>query len=761
MTLPTLPVPKVYVCFEPTASVGGVPQSVYTAANVPLTNAYWTDVTKYVKDGSTNSGRQHYLDRVEPATLRLTFLGNDGFFMNGAMNGSGNALTPLMPIAVVQSWVATTYPVFWGLIETITEKNADQLNSDLQVEAADLTKYLSQKRVNAPSFWKLYAASASVQSWYSCNNLRTVVVTSGTGNGTTITYQAQNTFQSGEKVTVAGLGGLATLNVANATISAVTASSFTVSVTGVTAVSSGSGVAYICAAYDNQGAFNGTYVGNVSYPLRGALIYVDDGCVDLANGTNKGSGYIELNAYASTMGALDFWMLGQQIAGARICNVTGLVGTTYYKCVLEVSGAGTLALNVPGVGITDTGVIVNDGYWHHVGVCSNSAGVLTIYADSGFHTISGVTFTGWSTALTASTTYNLTIGADSGTVALNAQIDEVVISTTANVATLETELLNRFRAGSMLQRGFPVTASKWLSGDRIAEILCLAGFGHINAGNVVIDSNTFYISNAYKTPVAYTNYAAGNGFCAVEPYYWDSPVTSMTALDLILQVVDTDIGAFFQSPDGNFHFFTQNYYGSWAFTPTNYSTLPPTPPSGTWTPAYTAPTGQNIWTDDNSSVYAYDGITLKVVRDDADIWTTVRVTPQAGVDQIYEDTAVENRWGYSTLVKSSTVSASLSDALSSAYYMGYLYRTPLPRVPAVELRGETALGTNYPAMLATSLGDVVHFDRTSPNAGTGSSPIFAGIISQDMIVESIAHTFNYDPGTYHVSFSLDPYPVRP
>ena len=36
----------------------------------------------------------------------------------------------------------------------------------------------------------------------------------------------------------------------------------------------------------------------------------------------------------------------------------------------------------------------------------------------------------------------------------------------------------------------------------------------------------------------------------------------------------------------------------------------------------------------------------------------------------------------------------------------------------------------------------------------------AGIINELAVVESISHDFQADPGTWHTTFILDPYPVR-
>jgi Concanavalin A-like lectin/glucanases superfamily len=426
-------------------------------------------------------------------------------------------------------------------------------------------------------------------------------------------------------------------------------------------------------------------------------------------------------------------------------------GATNYVLYLAVSATGNfqiLAATVASpnsiVYTTDTGVKVTDGYWHHVGIAKGSNGYLHAYVDGNFYSLTSMS------SVASFTANNATIGTTyaSTTPTMSAYVDEIVASSTAFTYT---ELLSRYKAGSMLQVGFPTTASPVLSGDRIAEVLCLAGFGSIVNGQVSLTCN-FAIGNSYGLDAnLYVPGATTNGAVAVEPYYWNTPIYNSTALDLILQVSDTDIGMFIQEPDGSFTFYDQNYYGTWTWHNTY----------GTWAPSSAAWANAPALTDDGSG-YAYYGPSLKVIRDDADLWTTVKVAPQSGVTQIYENTANEPRWGYSTLTKSGTVHTSLSSALSTANFLGYLFATPLPRVQAVELRSETSNGTSLPVMLSLEPSDVVFFSRDSVNySSSGTYPSQEGsIVNQPMVVESISHDFVADPGYWHTTFILDPYPVR-
>ena len=171
MTLATLPAFDIWIAFNPTAS--GATLATANQQALPASgasNTYWTNVSKYVRDFTTKTGKQHYLDRVEAATLKMTLNNRDGFFTNASVNGQSAVIAPRLPIAIMGTYNTVSYSVYWGIIDTVTEKVADQLNSDLDIEATDLTKYLSLKYLYRPSFWKNYALSASTRSWYRCSN---------------------------------------------------------------------------------------------------------------------------------------------------------------------------------------------------------------------------------------------------------------------------------------------------------------------------------------------------------------------------------------------------------------------------------------------------------------------------------------------------------------------------------------------------------------------------------------------------------------
>src|ERR1035438_3896768 len=146
MTLASLPTLDTWVAFNPLANSGsllGSPQQALPASGA--SNTYWTNVSQYVRDFSLSSGKQHYLDRVESGTLRMTVNNRDGFFTNGTTNATGYVLDSRCPIAMVLTWSGTGYPAYFGLTDQILEVISDNtgLNSDLTIQASDLIKQLS------------------------------------------------------------------------------------------------------------------------------------------------------------------------------------------------------------------------------------------------------------------------------------------------------------------------------------------------------------------------------------------------------------------------------------------------------------------------------------------------------------------------------------------------------------------------------------------------------------------------------------------
>jgi len=747
--LPTL---KVEIAFSPT--------------NLYTTSQTWTNVTQYVRDFQTRSGRQHFLSRIESSTLAMTLDNRSGYFSSGS-----TILGTRMPIRVTAVWnptgsTPTPYPIYYGIIDTVAEMITDVLNLDLSVQASDLTKYMSLREINSPQFWSGYCkppsmggTATSAIHWYDCNANKQANVVAAVATTTAVTYYyAPGTavvFAVSDKVTITGLTPVTTgaaYNLTNVTIASIGTGYFTVTYSSAGGKSIGQATATKTFMTDLIGSATGEIIDYASFTNNGAMVYEVNSGIDLASGSNynnQASIKIPYNgANITNVGGIDFWMNGAGTAISTNIMYLGSTSTPKYFAIyvnptghIEMAGGGFAGIHDYTVA---TGPVVNDGYWHHIGIVCNEAGYVNLYCDGVFYNLP-------TPILGPLQTYNsgtaFTIGYQ-----VAAYFDEIVINSNASLSTLAKEVQQRWKAGSLLQLGFPTTANKIYSGDRIAEILCIAGFGTITGGSSTVQSSLsitgtqFYINDS-GTPWSYG--ASGNGYTYAEPYYWDSPVTGSTALDLILQVCDTDIGSFYQEPDGTFSYYNQLYYGNWAWTSSTSK--------GTWTLNNTyapAPNAAHTWADTGvSGTVPYHGQSLQVLRDDTDLWTSVKVTPQAGTTQVFENLAAEPRWGYTTLGKSSTLHTTLDDALSTATYLGFLYQAPKPRIGYVELRAETANGAYIPSLIGSELGDIVNFQRNPSGASAGGS------INSNFIIESISHDFQADPGQWHTSFVLDPYPV--
>ena len=757
----------------PTLSV----QIAFTPTNIQSTTQTWTDVTPYVRDFQTKTGKQHYLDRIQASTISLTLNNRTGFFLNGTTNGTGAIIAQRLPIKVTATYSSVTYTVFYGIIDSIEEKIVDALNTDLVINASDFVKYLSLTTMADLNFWNNYTNDISLINL----NITPFTVIAAVATTGTITFTCNNNFTVGISVIVSGLlDNTGAASPYNGTYTVVTASStqFTVNGSFTAGKSYGNGLTYA------QGYFSGP----VSFLNNGVLIYNTSHGVDISNGTGLPTNYINFSSAGT-----EFWIQGTNLQSAVLiaANVSQITAPspTTTGAILQVDASGYLY-----------GVNVCDGFWHQIGIFAYGNNIYG-YVD-GTTTLlkTGTSIYPYSIIGTFSL-QNVFGSTSTGYYSLNTASCAAYVDQMGSVlsSATPTTIKNRYLAGIILQ----VTGKS--SADQMAQVLVLAGFGSITGGAYSVPG--FSIGNSYQTYTTWTpGFVTG---VTVEPYYWDNPVTTSTALDLILQITDTDIGVFYQEADGTFVFLDQKYFGAWSYgtstssvavgtgaktftvasglgftagggviisganvqmigTVTSYSgtslvtNITSTYGSGTKTSwnigswklnASIAPSGNYLWTDNGTGI-AYYGPATQVLRDDADLWTTVQVSPQGGTLQQFNNLIAQPRYGYSTLSKSAPVNASLSAALSSATYLGYIYQEPLTRAASVELRCETNNGSTIPALLGANIYDAINFQRSSPGAST------AGSVNLNMAVENISHNFQADPGQWHTSFILDPYPVR-
>ena len=145
-------------------------------------------------------------------------------------------IQPRLPIKVTATWSGTTYPVFYGLIDSIDEKITDQLNVDLTINATDLVKFLSLRYMASTNFWSQYVTGTSAIDWYRFTAPAQVVCTSAVNASGTVTYQGINNFSSGQQVFVTGFQGTGTCNTSTGpgTVVSATSSQFVLSGIGGT-----------------------------------------------------------------------------------------------------------------------------------------------------------------------------------------------------------------------------------------------------------------------------------------------------------------------------------------------------------------------------------------------------------------------------------------------------------------------------------------------------------------------------------------------
>ena len=927
--LSSLPVLGVQIAFNPT--------------NLQSLSQTWTDVSQYVRDFSTNSGRQHFLDRIEASTIRMTLDNRNGYFLNGATNGTNAIIRTRLPIRVVvgtpqinvtaisgsgtvvtytaantyaagqqvviqgattagfngvftiasasssQFTVASTitgasstatagfaYPLFYGLTESAEERVTDQMNQDILLTATDNTKYLSLLYMSKPLFYGQFVNSTVTTS--------TSSVTIATGSKTFTVPTLASIPATGTAVSIMANAaqGLAPVIAVGTVAAGTTSTSLVVNITntftsGISAgpytawtISIGSDMGYyrLNAGQASDQILNNTakIVGTTNNTGAGALLYSPDTCVDLSNGGLASNvAYLALPTgvgNSATIGAVDFWILGQSLIGQNLMMWVDSVGTFYNTIAISTNGE-LVNINSTSSVITHTNINVADGQWHHIGLYA-SGGNIYLYCDGTFTLIPTVSgqIQGQGYGLFIGNSYSNGTIYPNPAFPLSGLISQLTVGA-PYVQSSQINILNRFKAGSLL-------STVEASGDRIAEVLVLAGFGSISNGaialtnftvndvawnqsaaitsisgsgttatatlssnpwaagqSVVISGNnysgaitnitwssgtatatmsaahafvvgtnvtisgssvaayngTWAIQTVGSTTFTFSSpYASspgtGTGGAALGPSYYNglatvltatstaftfastktatisggtasiqsnsaffvqniqSPVTTSTALDLINQVTDTDVGAFFQNPNGIFEFDDQAYL---------YRAANNTPPSGA-----------DVWSDTNASgaTTFYEASTFQVLRDDADVWTTVSITAQNGTIQTYENTAAEPIYGYSTLTKSSAISVTNEQANQEAIYLGNLYQSPLARIGNVELSSKMSNGGNLFEMFTHYLNDQILIQRT-PNGASA-----AGSINSTMVIESISHNFQADPGDWQTSFTLDPYPKR-
>ena len=455
---------------------------------------------------------------------------------------------------------------------------------------------------------------------------------------------------------------------------------------------------------DNIGGQNGAIVGDYA-SVDGVLLYDRTQAVDLTNGGTDNTAYLSIPP-SSTYG-IEFWVIGQAIQSCTLVPLEDTI-TNINNFSLKVDASGLPFINGATTYLTQPNNI-NDGYWHQVAVYVSKPGsnaLLNLVVDGVLCQQTILRF-GGTAGIEPLGSGNFLIGQN-----VACQIDQVV-QMKQNITL--GQIQNRYVAGSLLRKDCN-------AGDFIAQALVIGGRGSVSGGTISVPN---YLVNGST----YTVGSASNGVVLCQGLL--SSTTTSSVLDTLFQAVDTEVGVFYQGDDGVLNFHTRAYLYR---------------PAGNAAATYS-------FTDNMNSMYHYEASSFQLTRDDVDTWTTVIVSPTNGVPQIYENTANELRWGQSTLTKSTT-GTTLDAAYQTAVYLGNVFATPLPRINTLKLMSETDNGSNLDAMLGVNLQDRIHVKRTPIN------PSAAGLTDTDMSLESLNHEFAADPGYWHTTFTLDPYPIR-
>jgi hypothetical protein len=151
----------VFPPFAPAAVVVGAPTLVPASPLVlllqvafennpfdPIDTLVWTDISQYVATLSFTMGRQHATDQITAGSLRAMLTDVTGAFtpanLNSPYYGNGvtTGLVPGKPVRVLASYNLTEYPLWYGYTKSWTPNLHDQVNQDVQLEAADILDML-------------------------------------------------------------------------------------------------------------------------------------------------------------------------------------------------------------------------------------------------------------------------------------------------------------------------------------------------------------------------------------------------------------------------------------------------------------------------------------------------------------------------------------------------------------------------------------------------------------------------------------------
>jgi hypothetical protein len=157
-----------------------------------------------------------------------------------------------------------------------------------------------------------YTSTVSTQDYISVRVSTSATITSAVGNGTTITYTAQNSFVAGQTVSIVGLtnDSGSSLNLTNVVIASTDGTKFTVTNSTV-GTSNGGGTAYIVSVY---GAVSGANLSIVDYSHEIAA-------TSLGYEATYTRGYIDSTGFINTPTTTNNMQVGDYVLDTTFTNI--------------------------------------------------------------------------------------------------------------------------------------------------------------------------------------------------------------------------------------------------------------------------------------------------------------------------------------------------------------------------------------------------------------------------------------------------------
>lgn len=145
----------------------------------------WTDITRWCQAGSTKRGRQHELQRFEAGTLKLTLNNRDGRFSQWNTAGPYYPnLVPSTPIKISVTWAGTTYPVFYGFVDSWVPQYGS-VKSEMVINATDAMQLLSLANLDQSAYPAQVIADGANAYWRCGDPPGSRTFADFTGNGHT------------------------------------------------------------------------------------------------------------------------------------------------------------------------------------------------------------------------------------------------------------------------------------------------------------------------------------------------------------------------------------------------------------------------------------------------------------------------------------------------------------------------------------------------------------------------------------------------